>query len=676
MAKKKRLIKKERKSWYQRLTSWTLRLLVVLVVLTVLAVGMLSLLAGTGDMQRRGLQQAMSQITGMKAEIGNLATLKIGPKIVVEVRDVTFKPVLGVEPVEKAGKGKSQAKEEAVRDATQAQSRQQRLVTGPVKASIGRARVELSGWHLLIGSGVFSRFDLEDLHMDAGLLGGGALKLKSGAIKPAGARDNADNPAWAFDGSYAGQPLSGAIGLQQDRPGSKGVPASYYLGSTIPLDLILGDYTLNSVLESAEKGSGLRDIVLKHRKNRIANGTLSWRNIEEGKGELYRGDLDFGKSRVTGEVTSKQQDGQARLDGTITFPELHMQDLGSKPGSLTRFAGFIAETFAKDTESAKPQPIDLGGTPLEIDITIARLMTGKRTIGHIKLPIRLQNKSLRIAPISGKIAGGRLTGDIALNSSERHAKLALKAHVNDSNYTALQKAASGKAQVRGHANLDIDLTSQGKTWPALKRNLNGHITLLAGRGALASSTLNIWGGGLMNAMIPDFSKNRTRRLNCAVGHFEFNNSLATAAPLFLDTSEVTISGAGTINLRKKDALNLVLTPNAKQTAPFDVATAVNVSGPLDNPYITPDMASAAGKVGGLLLGTVNPAFLAFSMTDFGLTKQNPCKPFLVGDGSGKALQSMPAPGDNQQPPEDEQEETLTPAEDQQQSSQQTGQTPN
>ena len=656
MVRKKRLIRKERKTWYQRLTSWTLRLLVVLVVLAGIAVGMLSLLAGTGDMQRRGLQQAMTRMTGMKAEIGQLAALKIVPKIVVEVRDVTFRPFRPAQngTSREAAKGEDDRRNanKTPRDAAEAQpesnqdigSIAQQVPTGPVQARLGRARIELSILQLFIGNGVFSEFTIEDLQAEAGLLGGGELALKRGTIRPASERDNAQSPAWMFKGHYAGKPLSGTIGLKQHSAGGAENPASYYLGANIPLALAIGDYKLQGQFDSEENGSSLRDLVLKHNERNVAEGRINRQFFK--KAERYKAELDFGRSRVTGEITGKRtgaQDSQHfRFDGTITFAELHLEDLGDKPASLAGFAGFIGETFAKAPENAGPQPIDLGDTPFSLDITIARLMTDKRTIGHMKLPVALSDDTLRIAPISGELADGRIAGNFVLNAGKSPAELKIKTHISDSNYTALQTAAGGSASVKGRANLDIDLISRGKTWPALKRNLNGHISILAGRGELASSALDIWGGGLTNAMIPDFGEKSTNVLNCAVAHFELEKSVATAAPLFLDTKQVTISGAGTINLRKKNALNLVLTPNAKQTAPFDVATAVNVSGSLHDPYIAPNMASSAGKVGGLLLGTVNPAFLAFSMTDFGLTEQAPCKPFLLDDGSGRARQTMPA----------------------------------
>ena len=75
---------------------------------------------------------------------------------------------------------------------------------------------------------------------------------------------------------------------------------------------------------------------------------------------------------------------------------------------------------------------------------------------------------------------------------------------------------------------------------------------------------------------------------------------------------------------------MVLTPKAKKTAVIDVATAVNVSGSLFDPKISPNTLSVGKKLGGLLLGAVNPALLVVSMTDFGLSKEHPCAETIQG----------------------------------------------
>ena len=58
------------------------------------------------------------------------------------------------------------------------------------------------------------------------------------------------------------------------------------------------------------------------------------------------------------------------------------------------------------------------------------------------------------------------------------------------------------------------------------------------------------------------------------------------------------------------------------------SSSVDVDGALSAPRVTPNFAGLGRKLGTLLLGVVNPAFLAVSLTDLGLSESHPCGAFL------------------------------------------------
>lgn len=116
-------------------------------------------------------------------------------------------------------------------------------------------------------------------------------------------------------------------------------------------------------------------------------------------------------------------------------------------------------------------------------------------------------------------------------------------------------------------------------------------------------------------------------LNCMIADFKITDAIAKPDPLFLDTKRVTVIGEGEINFLE-NKIDLKLEPKAKNPAFLDVATAVNVKGEIFNPKIGADTFSLFEKLGGLALGIVNPAFLAFTMTDLGITEDHPCHKFI------------------------------------------------
>ena len=71
-----------------------------------------------------------------------------------------------------------------------------------------------------------------------------------------------------------------------------------------------------------------------------------------------------------------------------------------------------------------------------------------------------------------------------------------------------------------------------------------------------------------------------------------------------------------------------LEPESKGLEILDVAVPVTLTGPLGNPEVSPSPAGVLKKLGGLSLGLVNPAFLAYSLTDLGLAENHPCRAYI------------------------------------------------
>ncbi|MCB9982514.1 MAG: hypothetical protein H6861_02400 [Rhodospirillales bacterium] len=91
---------------------------------------------------------------------------------------------------------------------------------------------------------------------------------------------------------------------------------------------------------------------------------------------------------------------------------------------------------------------------------------------------------------------------------------------------------------------------------------------------------------------------------------------------------VTLHGEGTYDFQK-DYLEMVLEPKPKEIAIGTIGGAVNVSGPLSDLKASPNIFDLGKKVGGLLLGAVNPVFYAVTLADFDLADDHPCKAFVI-----------------------------------------------
>ena len=124
---------------------------------------------------------------------------------------------------------------------------------------------------------------------------------------------------------------------------------------------------------------------------------------------------------------------------------------------------------------------------------------------------------------------------------------------------------------------------------------------------MQTGMLDIWGGGLLNALLPSFSANDKLNVNCAVMDFAIDGNVAKSNALFLDTRRITVNGEGQYNI-KADNLDMKISPKTKDVSIGDIGAGVNLRGPLANPSYSVSALDISKKIGGLLLGAVNPAF--------------------------------------------------------------------
>jgi hypothetical protein len=218
----------------------------------------------------------------------------------------------------------------------------------------------------------------------------------------------------------------------------------------------------------------------------------------------------------------------------------------------------------------------------------------------------------------------------------------MQVHVNVENVTGNVlnlKGFSGDLTWRDQ-NLDIQITSnheeeglyanitgQGETRQTLLSSLHGDIRLVIGESNLGTGVLNLWGGGLLNAMIPSFDQNRDFIMNCGILDFKLTEGIAETQTLFMDTDRVQVAGQGTYNF-PNDQFDITMKPKPKSIAIGDLSSAVKITGPVSDVQISPSVAGLGIKLGELLLGTVNPLFLAYSLTDLGLSRNHACASYI------------------------------------------------
>lgn len=222
--------------------------------------------------------------------------------------------------------------------------------------------------------------------------------------------------------------------------------------------------------------------------------------------------------------------------------------------------------------------------------------------GDYDIPLYLVEKGFKIAPLKGKLDGASIKGEVTYIGDDFRADLKMEGLP----LRRLLQEAEGKVDSR------LKVAGKGLTGDDILRTLSGRFTLSSLRGTLTSKSLNFWARGLMQVLLP-MQKDETK-LNCAVADFAIKNGTATSRAVIVDTNEIAILGKGSIDL-VKERVDMLLVPNPKDLALVSLATPVRLKGPFSNIVPTPETKGVAKKVGGLLLGVVNPSLLLLPLLE-------------------------------------------------------------
>lgn len=572
-------IEKEKGSWLSFFT----KLLFFFIVLMAVGIMMLTTLGGNSDVLKGSIEDYLSSRFGGRAEIETFNRM-------------TFYPYMGVDMAGvKVFEGDSETK---------------------TRFSADKVVMAMGFWDLSFGTGKLKTFDIENMKAAPGALIAQGLTVDKAAII-----DEGDQAYIRSTGKIGTTPYSFESHVETFGKGNK---KKYAFGDVRPFDARLGDIDLKGRIEDMDVD------------------TMSVKELSIGLGQpLLGGDLNFyyggdQRMKIKGDITLGQgskaradilieSNNGTKISGSLDFSEMLLDDALDYE-LLVQLSDKIQSVIGEKSES---NGYDFSGVEIDASASVDKLIHNNVVIGSLRAPVRLSGGDLHVGPIESGFQQSKLSSDIHFNTAEKPAKLEYKLSLKNWDYGPVQNAFHGRQDVKGRADIKIDLSSSGNSDQELKDNLKGSMSLIAGKAEFPAATLNFWGSGLLNAILPDFNPDAQTTLNCAIADFTVEEGIAKSNALFLDTIEVTLSGAGEYDFAKDD-LDITLKPKPKSVAIGDISTAVNIEGPIASPSIGPSAFDLGKKLGGLALGLVNPAFLAYSLTDLGLSDAHPCAEFITG----------------------------------------------
>jgi uncharacterized protein involved in outer membrane biogenesis len=295
-------------------------------------------------------------------------------------------------------------------------------------------------------------------------------------------------------------------------------------------------------------------------------------------------DLVLGESDLQGEVGYRRRAGRPTFTADLTSQLLRTQDILD----ITPSAESAADNAEVEERLEVPSSPGLtlerfNGFDAAIDLTAHRIITAGGEIDDLVIDVDLERGSLDVEMRRPQPE----SRDAELTARIRPSGPAIEAAVEaswDRQPYGLLADLLNPDSAGGEWGVDLDLTTRGASSDEWASNLSGHLYFADYPADLDATIFDLWGGGLVNSLLPVVQIGAESRVNCTVARFRVENGVLTPEPLIIDSTRSRVDGKGSIDL-PGNSIELKLKPRPKQRNLINLATPITVSGPLKNPEV-------------------------------------------------------------------------------------------
>src|SRR3989338_330806 len=271
-----------------------------------------------------------------------------------------------------------------------------------------------------------------------------------------------------------------------------------------------------------------------------------------------------------------------------------------------------AQKSGPPSTSETEQPLDLSALrKLNLDgsLRIGSLKVANVRSTNVRLDVKARNGQVNVAPLSANLYQGSMKGSVSVNA-QATPSIAINQNLSGVNVATLTKDAADFDTLEGKGNVGMNLTMQGNTVGAMKKALNGTMSLNLADGAIKGINIakklrdaqGMLGKGGASAQTQSANKEEKTDFSELKASFKVNNGIAHNDDLSLKSPLLRVTGNGDINIGN-DSMNYVAKATLAKTlegqggkdAVGGITVPVRVSGPFADLKYTLDFGAMVGE---------------------------------------------------------------------------------
>jgi hypothetical protein len=199
-----------------------------------------------------------------------------------------------------------------------------------------------------------------------------------------------------------------------------------------------------------------------------------------------------------------------------------------------------------------------------------------------RIDAALADGQLKVSHFDVGIGEGRASGKADVDTRSQPLRADAEIDVSAIRIESLLPARADKSLLSGTVHGHAALKASGDSAEALLASASGSVSAFVSGGTISTlldAEMGLQGGRVIRSMLSGAER---MALRCAATVLDVERGAATIRSLVVDSERTRTLGSGTIDLRRQ-ALDVVLTPQAKQAGLFVLDRSIHLHGPLREP---------------------------------------------------------------------------------------------
>ena len=365
-------------------------------------------------------------------------------------------------------------------------------------------------------------------------------------------------------------------------------------------------------------------------------------------GTTYRVDDLSGKlgsSDLGGKVVVETSGARPKLTATLTSRSLKMIDLAStlggqagKPESLSASKAASKTAHAKQSAATidKSQDMLLPDADLQVnrvrgmdaDVTYAAgsVDMPKLPMKNVSFHLLLDDGVISLDPLSFILDQGSFSGSVRIDARGNVPVSAIDMRMEDVDLAQFKMGKMAEPPLSGKLAGRVKVHGTGSSIHKFAAGADGGVSLIVPGGEVNQALAELTGINVTRGLGLLLTKNDAKTaIRCGVLDFQAQKGTLGAKTVFVDTTDVLITGRGGIDLNT-EALNLSLRGEPKKLRFTRVRAPITLKGTLEHPSVGIDAGKLAeqGAVATALGALLTPFAAVIAFVDPGLAKNKDC----------------------------------------------------